>query len=276
MAGIAENLYIIAVKGGDRRMELQFHRFALPDGYQRENLCYSDGMGVEKSPTFLVDREFFDNYVLMYVKEGALLHRQQGETYRLLPGEYVFADLKVPHRYWFEPGERGCILWTHLNGWPVTRLAERIHSQHPLPVRGFWPELEGALLECFALSGESRAQQTALSVKLYEILLTVLSQAWEKRTPPGEESQRRFRERALEAVSRGIYQPLDLGRLAKELHLSKYHFCRAFQQAVGQPAMRYLMGEKLRAAQYHLLYTGGAGGGDGGCWGFLPAHFPGF
>ena len=53
-----------------------FRYFVEPTEFVRNNLCFSDGMGEESNPSFLIDRSNFDNYLVMFVKEGILHHEQ--------------------------------------------------------------------------------------------------------------------------------------------------------------------------------------------------------
>lgn len=236
-------------------MEELFHHFSTPSSFQRENLCYSDGMGVEINPNFRIDRGSFDNYLIMYVETGKLWHEQYGEKIAVMPGEYIFVNLKVRHCYYFEPDTPSRIRWIHLNGWVVEGMAERIGAVSALPFRAHSEEMGEDLLGCFGCSGESMEEKEALSGKIYEILLKILKAARRRHIRPEDDGIQRFREQATYAISEAVYQPASLAELAQRMHLSKYYFCRTFEEIFGQPPMRYLMQEKLQIARYHLLYT---------------------
>ena len=57
-------------------MKEPFSHFVEPSEFIRANLCFSDGMGIECQGGFLIDRGYFDNYLVMYVEEGVLFHEQ--------------------------------------------------------------------------------------------------------------------------------------------------------------------------------------------------------
>ncbi|MGI5894499.1 MAG: helix-turn-helix domain-containing protein [Candidatus Merdivicinus sp.] len=236
-------------------MRENFSRFSIPDDFQRENLCYSDGMGIERKPDFKIDRGSFDNYLIMYVAQGRLWHEQYGEKIAVERGEYIFVNLRVRHKYYFLPEEPSCIWWVHLNGGLVAEMAEKIERYSALPFRTYDPGMGEEVQECFDTSGESMAEKRALSVKIYEILIRILESARRHADRREDLASIRFREQAQQAISQAVYEQAGLAELAEKLHLSKYHFCRTFQQVFGKPPMQYLMEEKLQIAQYHLLYT---------------------
>ena len=233
-----------------------FSRFSIPTPFQRENLCFSDGMGIENKPDFRIDRGSFDNYLVMYVTRGCLRHEQCGEKIAVMPGEAVFVNLKVWHLYYFPQGESSCIWWLHLNGALVEEMAARIGKIHPLPLKLRCRAMKEGIEACFESSGESLEEKIALSARIYELLLLILREACRQYpVSGGEESSSRFREEAAAVISQAVYEPVSLETLAARMHLSKYHFCRTFREQFGLPPMQYLMREKLHIAGYHLLYT---------------------
>jgi AraC-like DNA-binding protein len=54
---------------------------------------------------------------------------------------------------------------------------------------------------------------------------------------------------ARDRADRDYAAPLDLGALAAEAHVSKYHFARCFAEAYGETPMRYLTRRRIERAQ---------------------------
>lgn len=126
-------------------MEKARQYFVEPAAFVKENLCYNDGLGITEEDGFLIDRRYFDNYVVMAVQKGKLHHCQCGRHLIAEPGEYVFADLHLPHRYWFDESEPGAILWTHINGGPAMQTVEKIAALSPLPFLGHGAQVPALL-----------------------------------------------------------------------------------------------------------------------------------
>lgn len=237
-------------------MKEPFSYFVEPSEFTRANLCFSDGMGIEERGGFLIDRGYFDNYLVMYVEEGVLFHEQNGRKLRIMQGEYVFADLKFPHKYYFEPGIPSKIYWSHLNGGVVEETAKRANTLCPLPFQARSSQMRERLVECFSFVQEGEPEEFGLSQMLYGIMLTVLQdcrKAQYGKGKPGEWEE--FDQKAEEAIQRHIYRSADLESLASFVNMSKYHFCRLYHSRFGVSPVKRLMQEKVRTAQLHLLYT---------------------
>ncbi len=232
-----------------------FSCFVEPTPFVRENLCFSDGMGIEGKPDFLIDRRFFDNYLVMYVREGTLCHSQMGETLTLREGEYVFTDLRLPHRYCFQNG--GKIWWIHINGATAVQMAEKIGMLSPLPFRGNGREMETCLQDCFSLAAKGDGDVYTMSQLLYRLLLVILedSRKTEGEKRFGKGSQEEWMRKMEQAMQKFIYRPANLQNIADSLHMSKYHFCHLYTRYFGESPMKRLSEEKIRTACRHLLYT---------------------
>ncbi len=234
-----------------------FRYFVEPTEFVRNNLCFSDGMGEESNPSFLIDRSNFDNYLVMFVKEGILHHEQNGRHLRWGAGEYVFANLKQYHKYYFEPGVPSKIYWTHLNGRVVEEMANRIDEISPLPFSASSPQMEQWLKDTFRTVRDLTPDVFLLSQCLYAVVLAVLRDCREMQSRKEEPPERaEFVLRAQEALRGSVYRPVNLQNLAASVNMSKYHFCRMYHQCFGVSPMKHLMEEKIRTAKRHLLYTG--------------------
>lgn len=230
-----------------------FSYFSDPPEFVRSALCYGDGMGVETAPDFCIDRAYFDNFVVMYVEQGRLIHEQCGRVLTAGPGQYVFADLRLPHRYAFEKGVPSVLYWTHINGRVAAELALSIGRCAPLPFLGSSAAVRQALLDCFALCEGGDA--FALSLKLYALLLSVLADS-RARGGASPDGRRELEARRLEeALKQFVYRPADLQKIAAALNLSKYHLCHQCTRLLGVSPMKKLTEEKIRTACRHLRYT---------------------
>jgi AraC-like DNA-binding protein len=64
-----------------------------------------------------------------------------------------------------------------------------------------------------------------------------------------------FLRRAKDLVDRAYAQPLDVGALAREAHVSPAHFSRRFRDAYGETPYRYVLTRRVERAQELLRNT---------------------
>lgn len=232
-------------------MQEPFHYFVEPSEFVRSTLCYADGVGV--SSELLIDRAYFDNLVVMYVEQGVLYHEQCGRKITACQGDYIFADLRLPHKYYFDKNIPSVIYWSHINGHVALEMARCIGAASPLPFCGRSEKIRETLLKCFQLAAGSDV--FSMSQKLYQLLLAVLEESRISRAAPGEESQHLTAYQLEEALKKFVYRPADLQKIAESVSMSKYHLCHLSTRLLGVSPMKKLTEEKIRTACRHLQYT---------------------
>jgi AraC-like DNA-binding protein len=57
---------------------------------------------------------------------------------------------------------------------------------------------------------------------------------------------------AQEFIEAHVEEPIPLARLADEVHLSLFHFCRVFEAAFGMPAAAYVRSQRVKRAAHHI------------------------
>lgn len=237
-------------------MQPNFRRFAPPNPMQTEFLCYSDGMGFSYGPNFRIDRQSFNNYVLMYTVEGLLWCCQDDEKIAVEPGEYIFLDLHRPHCYYFQEGTPSRIAWLHMNGAPVVPIVQQMEKKGLLPVKGKDETMYERILSFFALSDGPEPDVFAQSAACYELLLQIWKSSGSEGAGPAEtERQRIFKEQVWQIIAHNLHRPICIEELAEAVSLSKYHFIRVFHKNFGLSPVQFITREKIRRAAYQLQNT---------------------
>ncbi len=228
----------------------------IPTDFERDNLCYSDLMGITDDPDFIIDRNSFDNFIIMYVKQGILFHEQNNNLFEVHPGQSILVNLKIPHKYYFKPEIKSEILWIHMNGHDVQNVADRINDASPLPFMYNLPDMQDEIYECFNLYQGESADHFALSAKIYTILMRIyrLAQNENLKSQYGGEAAV-FRENIQNIISKNILSKIDLQFFADSLNMSKYHFAHLFKKYYNISPMKYIMNEKIKLAKHYLIYT---------------------
>lgn len=232
-------------------MQKRSSYFVEPSELVRNTLCYADGIGICDDADFCINREFFDNFVVMYIVEGCLCHEQCGRKIEIRSGEYIFADLRMPHRYYFE-GE-SLLYWTHINGKTARELSESIGLISPLPVKGDNEAIHNLLCECFSLAGKQDFYK--MSCKLYEMMTEILKDIQANCYNQRKDEKQKAAFQLEESLKEFIYQPADLQKIAQSMNMSKYHLCHISTSLLGVGPIKKLNIEKIKTACRHLQYT---------------------
>lgn len=220
-------------------------------------LCYSSIMGIEREEDFSVGPRTLDDYLLAYVTKGCFICEQHNLTWRLGVGEYMFINLKVPHKYYFDPAIPSEIYWMHMNGSFVVKMAEYIDLLSPLPFVG---RDDDSILESirlgFALNDPKTSDFFTHSMHIMATLTHLLETAYDrkmKRELPSEEYN--FRINFEKIMIKNDPCELSLDKICEQMHMSKYYFLHQFKKYYPMSPMKYVMREKIKKAQNLLNYS---------------------
>lgn len=237
-------------------MHENFKYFTSPNEIQKKALCYSDGMGFESAETFYIDRDSFNNYLIMYTISGQLFCSQNGENIAVNSGEAVLLDLHDPHQYYFTKGVPSKIAWVHLNGVPIVKVMDCLKEMCNLPLKFTFPDIYPKMLTLFEISDQPSQDIFRQSELCYSLLLDFLKEEWNNQTNVKENHrQEEFRKIMWHYISHNLHRDITLDELADAVSLSKYHFIRTFKTAFDVCPMQFILNEKMRRAQYQLRNT---------------------
>lgn len=219
----------------------------LSGGYQSHHSPSYDNRGAKPNYRHVV--------IFQYTLEGQGLLEIDGRRTHVNPGQAMVLNSCWPYRYRVESGGQWTFFYLTLTGeraeqtcdqvreklgavidlprdspllWTAARICRRIIAQHIITI---WDSASEAFSMCMRLREH-------------------LSMAMSERSHARPE---------LESVVQAIHDDLDypwtIDQMAEIAGLSKYHFCRVFQQTYGKTPARYLMHERLEHAQNLLQAT---------------------
>lgn len=237
-------------------MRKNFRRFISPNEIQKDLLCYSDGMGFEENPDFRIDRQSFQNYLIMHTLSGRLWCCQSGDKIAVNTGESILLDLHAPHQYYFENSLSTRIAWMHINGSPAARIIQQIRQSNSLPIKIKNPEIRQQILSFFELSDYPDPDIFEQSERCYSILLKILKESYQKEQNSLENArQKNFKKEIWHIISHNLHHDITVDDLARAVSLSKYHFIRTFHDVFGLSPMKFITVERMRQAKYLLTNT---------------------
>lgn len=235
---------------------MDFYReFRAPSKFAQEFLFFTDGLGHMKSEDFLIDREGFNNYLVMYVLSG-MLHVEQNGYYVLGSNEGIIMRLMDKHKYYTDEVDTCEILWIHFNGRQAESFMKIIEQKYMMPAVFRENRVEQLIKQCFKLfSDDSSEREFLLSAKIYEIIMSIVHSVCNKDAFADIDKRTEFMNKAISYVERNIYNKISLSSFAEEFNFSPYHFCRMFERYFHMTPMKYVQMEKIKISKYLLAYT---------------------
>lgn len=202
----------------------------------------------ECSEDYVVNRQSFDSFLLLYIKRGHAYYVQDGQKTELHADSFAIIDCYKPHEY----GAIGSceMYWIHYDG-PTARAVSDSILENGLPVPKHFERARRSLLDICNRTASSGLIEEAEMNKLIVNLLTEFLVRVEQRPFEGNDAIEEIRNYILENPDKN----LTLENLAKRANLSPYHFARLFKRQVGTTPHDYLIHTRLNLAKFYLLST---------------------
>lgn len=199
-------------------------------------------------PGYLVSRNRFDSYLVMYIKKG-ICEVKNGDFYGIgKEGDFVLLDCYCPHSY--GSGEGWEALWLHFDGPLAKAYFEEISDRsgqifsHPDPSALLLLE---KILRVFRTS--SPVREPELSRDITAMLDSFLFSG-EKKESAGVNSALIWKMASY--ISRHFHENISLELLASQAGLSPYYFLRLFASETGFTPHQYLVNTRIDAAKFLL------------------------
>ncbi|WP_319563038.1 AraC family transcriptional regulator [Marispirochaeta sp.] len=205
------------------------------------------------SSEYLVARQRYDSFLLIYTLSGAGYVLQWGE-YRLVgTGSIALLDCYQAHTY--KASKKGWeILWMHIDG-PILRSWFSALSQGGEPVIQLLPSayvMERNLYQIFSVFDKQEAVNEA---RISQLITNVMTELYLARFAGEKTTSVDAIEEVLTYISMHIEQPLSVEDLARQANLSPYYFSRLFKQSTGFPPHEYMLNHRVANAKYLLRTT---------------------
>ncbi len=232
-----------------------FRVFKSPSVFAQECLFFTDGLGHLKSKDFMIDREGFNNNLIMFVLSGKL-HVEQNGHHILKKGEGILLRLMDKHKYYTDESDICEILWMHFNGRQADFFLNLIKQTDTMPVLFVENRVENLIRACFSYFQENTSEREFLvSQAIYQIILIILYTVSNGKNILVQDIHTEFMNKAINYVDENIYNKIKLENFAKQFSVSSFHFCRIFNKYFGKSPMNYILQKKIEISKYMLDYT---------------------
>lgn len=232
-----------------------YRSFQTPSVFAQEFLFFTDGLGHLKNEGFIIDRENFNNNLIMYVLSGTL-HVEQNGHYVLKQGEGIIMNLIDRHKYYTDETDTCEIIWIHFNGRQCDAFLKFIADTHKMPAVFKDTRVAEHIRNCFLLTSKDYIENEYLiSQNIYSSVLSVLNFVHKQSKLQNLTSKTKFKNKAIRYINNNIYNKITLNDFAQHFYISEHHFCRKFHQYFNMPPIKYIMTKKIELSKYLLSYT---------------------
>lgn len=199
-------------------------------------------------PGYLVSRNRFDSYLVMYIKKGSCEVKNGDFSAIGKEGDFVLLDCYCPHSYRSSEGWEA--LWLHFDGPLAKAYFDEISGRNGQifsnPAPSSLLSLEN-ILHVFRTS--SPVREADLSRNITTMLDSFLA-ANEKKESAGLHSALIWKTASY--ISRRFHENISLETLASQAGLSPYYFLRLFASETGFTPHQYLVNTRIDAAKFLL------------------------
>lgn len=233
-----------------------FRAFKAPSKFAQDYLFFTDGLGHLKSEDFIIDREDFNNNLVMYVLSGKL-HVEQNGHHILQKGEGIMMRLLDKHKYYTDKVDTCEILWLHFSGRQTELYLKYLDQTHGLPVIFREDRVAELIRHCFTLFAQGSSQYEFLvSEAIYGIILSTINAVCSEKKEVQQPNKRtEFINKAMGYVDQNIYNRFSLEAFAKHFNMSRYYFCKLFDKVFQMSPMQFVLMKKVEISKYMLTYT---------------------
>jgi AraC-like DNA-binding protein len=232
-----------------------FRAFGSPSQFAQEFLLFTDGLGHLKSRDFHIDRDTFNDNLIMYVLSGKL-HVEQKGHHILGPGEGIVMKLTEQHKYYTDESDICEILWMHFNGRQAGVFINYLEQNFNMPLIFEEPSVKKSIMECFRLFNDKISEREyKISHMIYGILMMILHWVQNEKEPMKSNARTEFVKKISSYIDSNIYNKITLKDMALEMNMSRYHFCRVFENYFHITPMKYVLMKKIEQSKYLLAYT---------------------
>lgn len=234
---------------------VNFRYFNDPSPFAEKQLIVSDGMGYESNPFLLIDRNYFNNNLIMFVLCGVLYVEQYGKKHKITEKQGILMELTQKHKYYFDKSCETHIIWFHFRGKPCQEFINELNINKKMPMTFTAQWMEKEIYNIFDIAkSEDRTKEFSVSSKIYSIILDITKQSiLEIQTK--NNSYNSFKNKVDNYLSGNMDKKLSLDDMARHFNMSKYHFCRNFKVQLNTTPFDYIKIKKIEIAKKMLIYT---------------------
>ncbi|MBR3741345.1 MAG: helix-turn-helix transcriptional regulator [Clostridia bacterium] len=224
-----------------------------PSKIAQEVFLYPMQCGVfTYEPGYMLNRNSFDSFLLMYIQKGSMLLDFDGKKQQVAEKNFVLLDCYQPHGYSTEKGYE--CLWLHFDGVMARKYYQIIVSRlgNVFTMGDVFSVVRrlNAILRIFF--DHQTVREPLLSKYITDILTEFMILSPEK---DNARNYTDLTEKAITYINEHFFEDISIDQLAALSGLSRYYFIRVFKQETGYTPHEYLVNRRMASARYLLKYS---------------------
>lgn len=229
-----------------------------PSTFAKSTLFYIQEIGKLKSlKSHTSKRESLDSYLYIIVKSGSGMFFYEERTYRVSTSDHIFIDCKKPYSHKSSDQDPWELVWVHFNGAQMSQYFDYYSSTNPAPLSKPDNSLEitEILDKLLLLSLKKDSLFEITSSNLINNLITnILTQVI---SPSGNlpNTTADKMNQIKEYLDNNFSKKIQLGMMAEEFYISKFHMSREFKKAYGITIANYIIAKRITYAKELLRFT---------------------
>lgn len=225
-----------------------FMDFTVPSHFAQQALYYVLQFGhFYCDRQYHVEREFLDQYLLIYVCSGELIVEMNGKKSTAQTDQVVLLDCRFPHKYYCTGTSD--FLWFHFNGNSSKFYWDHLYEQSDIVFSGQHALDTGhSFRRVLAYAQEVPNNEHLVSMHIARILARLAS-------PTEHAVSQHGLEPAVRHIRDHFDENITLDELANLCSMSPSHFIRSFGKYLNRTPHEYLLAYRLQQSKRQLLTT---------------------
>jgi len=225
--------------------------FHVPSNFAKSSFFYLINAGeFYCDGNYKIERDNYNNYLIMYIKEGSGHIKFNNKTFTAKKNDVVFLNCYKPHSYYTLTGWN--IQWFHFDGNSSKKLFNMIFER-----TGVVLSLQNSnviqlniskILE--NLKSKTIIPESIISCYIHRILAEMIVISAE--TNFSEDKKSNYITDAITFIECNYQQKIDLESISRSVNLSPYYFSREFKQMTGYSPYEYLINTRINKAKMLL------------------------
>lgn len=204
-------------------------------------------------PGYLLKRDSFDSFLLMYIQKGELDLAVNGYKYHVGSNSFILLDCYESHSYSTSTGWE--CLWCHFDGITARNYYANIasHLGNVFTMSDPYPALTKLTSIYNVFHTGTVVREPLLSKYLNDIMTEFMLYLPNAKHSPNDLGSA---EEIITYINEHFAEDIKVTDLAVRAGLSQYHFIRTFKRDTGFTPHEYILNTRIATAQYLLKNTG--------------------
>ena len=228
--------------------------FHTPTAVAKNNLLYPICMGdFFCDNNYLIARDHFDSFLLIYVEEGSGFIEKSGKEILIRKNDIIFLDCYLPHRYGTHSNMR--IKWLHFDGFSARTFFSFYSEKSENPFHISSTDSRSLSLSWNSLykilCGEEKSNEFWISKYITDLLTNLITLI----SKHPKDTHLRISAQVIDYLQQHYQEFITIDDIARRFSLNTSYLIRKFKKETGMTPYQYLTTIRMDHARYALTTT---------------------